>query len=1011
MSKLIKVLTLLGFTYFVIYTACPAQITKVGPVPPPGTDRGLRTPTKAQIIIPDVPAYLWQHGCGPTAIGMVVGYYDSHGLPDLVVGDATYQTSAVNAMIATDSDDPVCGRPYSDHYQDYSCPIDDEYVIPDRSETGGAHPDNCVADFHLTSRSIIGMPYGWSWSSDAPGAFINYCHFANPGYVVEAYNYSFAEFTWEDYKTEIDNNLPLCLLVDSEADGNTDHFVTGIGYDETTMEYGIYDTWDHEVHWYPWEQMAPGRPFGIWGVTLFRCLIMEGETLRVPSEYATIQDGINAAQDGDMVLVADGLYTGPGNRNIFFDTRLIQVVSENGPEHTIIDCQGTPSNPRHAFVVYFNSTSFASINGFTIKGGFSPGGAAISLHNSNIRIMNCIITDNFGFLNGSVACFNSNPLILNCTISLNQGPGVYVDPPSSPTLRNTIVWENVPDEIVAEEGSNPTVTYCDIRGGWPGGTTNIRLNPMFVDPYNGNFNTFHNSPCIDAGSPTDSDPDGSPADIGLYYSSHPAYYDAGGIVHVATGGYDETGDGSSENPFGTIRMGLRASRHGDTIIVGNGTYNENINFYGHNAYLTSPYYRTGNMDDINATIIDGSWPGYGSVVTFDSDESEKAVIAGFTIQNGYGQRGGGIYCAYSSPSIISNFITGNGVGQYGGGIYCLYASPLIKGNLIHENTALGDFGFGGGIYAAFGSPTVINCTSVNNMASEIGGSVYAWETDIQITNTISWANNSGYKPEIYMQGGGTVNCCNVEGGQWGEGNIDSDPMFCDFDNFDYTINSNSPCMDGGMNGAFIGAFGPGCGDPMTMILPDTILVKDIVDLPPQDEEKNHEDPLIITTTLARICLGNYSEEKSVDEINLSSLYVNDFIKPAEFTIVRPFGYFFSDVLDAKVRASELVEFYGPAWDTATHTYTVTGEFDDGEPISLENKLVIIGYIAGDANFDWQLDVLDILCLIDFMFKDGDPPKRIESCDTDCDGIFSILDIVNLIDFKFKDGAPPRDGCD
>ncbi|MCP4711722.1 MAG: hypothetical protein GY869_24145, partial [Planctomycetes bacterium] len=61
----------------------------------------------------------------------------------------------------------------------------------------------------------------------------------------------------------------------------------------------------------------------------------------VPSEYGTIQAAIDAAIDGDTIIVADGTYRGEGNRDIDFLGKAITVRSENGAEGCIIDCEGT----------------------------------------------------------------------------------------------------------------------------------------------------------------------------------------------------------------------------------------------------------------------------------------------------------------------------------------------------------------------------------------------------------------------------------------------------------------------------------------------------------------------------------------------------------------------------------------------------------------------------------------------------------------------------------------------
>ena len=325
-----------------------AQQSTTGPVPPPGTDRGLRAPARSQVLIPNVPAYYWHHGCGPTALGMVIGYYDGIGFDDLVPGSAATQTPAVDAMMADDRGQPDCDLPDGDHYQDYACPIDwSAPVLPDRSQTGGAHTSNCVADFMRTSWSSRGNLYGWSYDTDVPAAFRRYVRMVS-AYEPVSMNMWSTYFTWNDYRAEIDAGRPVVLLVDIDGDGNTDHFVAAIGYDDVTGEYACHDTWDMGVHWYHWAVAAQGVPWGVFSITT--C------SLTYPVAACCVGGGCEVLTEAEC-LARSGLWLGTSTPGCETNPCSQNVVDAGGVLSTLPRITATPNPLNGSTLIRLSSVS------------------------------------------------------------------------------------------------------------------------------------------------------------------------------------------------------------------------------------------------------------------------------------------------------------------------------------------------------------------------------------------------------------------------------------------------------------------------------------------------------------------------------------------------------------------------------------------------------------------------------------------------------------------------------
>ena len=310
--------------------------------------------------------------------------------------------------------------------------------------------------------------------------------------------------------------------------------------------------------------------------------------------------------------------------------------------------------------------------------------------NKNINMRNVMITDNSANgLGGGILCHESNPVIANSTISGNNatdGGGIYCRENSIPNINNSIVANNTGNYGIYVGSGNPTIKYSDFWNNesgnfygcsaWIGVNVmtnfngddcdmyyNIQMDPLFVDPDNGNYHLQSNSPCIGAGDP-DTDISDYENDLDGNYRIRDAVIDMGAYEYqiggvtiqntIADNNTDATEftDAGTELQFtGThIETIVNATKYSsDPGIVGNlpsGIENISIDRYW-NLYSTE-----GDVGNYNVTFDLSGVPGIQNFNTLhilkrdDSSSEWQDVVSDL-----------GLTLTYNNPYITVNNLT------------------------------------------------------------------------------------------------------------------------------------------------------------------------------------------------------------------------------------------------------------------------------------------------------------------------------------------------------------------
>ena len=436
----------------------------------------------------------------------------------------------------------------------------------------------------------------------------------------------------------------------------------------------------------------------------------ELKTIIVPDDYPTIQAAVNAATDGDTIIVRDGIYTENVNVN-----KSLTIKSEHGCDSTVV--QAANSNDD----VFDVTTDYVNIFGFTVEGATGGWKAGIHLVYADY----CNISHN---------------------IASNNLFGILLDWPSNINVINNIASNNGADGVLLRYSQMGGLSYNNIinntcSNNWNNGidledsTGDNIINNTCLNNHNGYGIILWDSHCDTITKNTCLN---NKLGIGLGESSgntitnNICWNNDDGII-LAYSGYNNI----RNNTISSHRLGIYLIESRNQVVTDNSFENCGIQIGAGLEHELSFY----NTHTIEGNIINGKPIYYykdasGIKVPEDAGEVILANCTDITVENIDASDGSvGIELSYtvnstiSSNTIFNNSLYGIDLEDSDGNI--------IKNNYISNNEW--------GIFLRFSSGNSIACNTASN--NHIGiDLVYSGNNKIYHNNFV---NNIGQVSNYY----------------------------------------------------------------------------------------------------------------------------------------------------------------------------------------------------------------------------------------------------------------------